>query len=77
MPTGAMNMPLCFSPLSMKIVNTSSAERNISMNRPWMMGVPPPKYVRTVNKPGKRAERMAAAAMLPRIWVMVRNNLRT
>lgn len=66
MPTGAMNVPLCFSAASMKIVKTSSAVRNISMNRPWAMEVPPLRLVRTVNGPGKSAEHMAAAVIPPR-----------
>jgi hypothetical protein len=66
-PMGAMNVPLCFSAASMKIVKSSSGERNISMIRPWMTGVLLPRFVRTVRKPGKRAGHVAAAVMSQRI----------
>ena len=65
-PIGAIKVPLCFSAASMKIVKTSSAVKNISMNRPWTIEVPPPRFVRTVRGPGKRAEQMAAAVIPPR-----------
>jgi hypothetical protein len=67
MPTGAMNVLLCFSAASMKIVKSSSAERNIPRNRPWMAGVLLPRFVRTVRKPGKRVGHMAAAVLPQRI----------
>jgi len=64
---GAMNVPLCFSVVSIKIVKTSSAVRNISMNRPWVIDVPPPRVVCTFRGPGKRAETMAADVIPARI----------
>lgn len=70
---GVMNVPLCFSAASMKMVKTSKADRNISMNSPWMILVPPPSSVRTVKGPGRKVERIAAAVMPPRIWAMVRS----
>lgn len=51
----------------MKIVNTSSAVRNISMNSPWVIDVPPPRDTLTVKGPGNRHETMAAAVIPPRI----------
>lgn len=64
-PIGAINVPLCFSAASMKIVKTNSAVRNISIKRPRTIDVPPPKLVVKVMGPGKRAETIAAAAMPP------------
>lgn len=67
MPTGAMNVPLCFSAASMKMVKTSRAVRNISMKSPWTTLVPPPRPVRTVKGPGRRADKIAAAVIPPSI----------
>ena len=63
MPTGVMNVLSSFSAASMKIVKSSSAERNISRNRPWMAGVLLPRFVQTVRKPAKRVGHMAAAVL--------------
>ena len=75
-PTGAMNVPLCFSAANMKIVKTSSAVKNISMKRPCEIDVPPARLVLTVRGPGKSAETVAAAVMPPKIWEMARNSPR-
>jgi hypothetical protein len=65
MPIGAINVPLCFSAANMKMVKTSSAVRNISMKRPCVTEVPPPRFVRTVKGPGNKAEQIAAAVIPP------------
>lgn len=72
-PMGAIKVPLCFSAASMKMVKTSSAERNISMKRPCTTEVPPPRFVRTVRGPGNSAEHIAAAVIPPSICAMTRN----
>ena len=73
MPTGAMNVALCFSAASMKIVKTSWAVRNISMKRPRVMEVPILSAVRTSRGPGNSTLTTAAAVMAPRICDTVRS----
>ena len=70
MPTGAMNVPLCFSAASMKIVNTSCAVRNISMNSPCALLVPPLRDVVTARGPGNKALTIPADAIAPSICAM-------
>ena len=70
MPMGARKVPLCFSAASMRMVKTNMAVRNISMNRPLTIEVPPPSVVDTFIALGKRQETTPAAAMAPRIWPM-------
>lgn len=48
-PIGAMNVARCFSAASMRMVNTRSAVRNISMKSPWARFVPSANDVATVN----------------------------
>jgi len=72
-PIGAMNVPLCFSAASIKIVNTSCAVRNISMKRPWTTEVPPPSVVRTVKGPGNKPAQTPAAVIPPASWASVRS----
>lgn len=73
MPTGAMKVALCFSAANMKMVKTSSAVKNISMNRPRTMEVSTreagveDKPVVTFKGPGKRHETIPAAAIAPSI----------
>ncbi|KAB8338840.1 hypothetical protein FH972_021784 [Carpinus fangiana] len=62
---GAMKVALCFSAAIMKMANTSSAVKNISMKRPRTIEVPPPSAVSTAISPGKRAETTPADAMAP------------
>jgi len=66
-PMGARKVPLCFSAASMKMVKTSSAVKNISMNKPRAMEVPPPRVVETFRGPGNKADVTPAAAMDPSI----------
>lgn len=68
MPTGAMNVPLCFSAASMKMTKISSAVRNISMKSPRATDVPAPRVVRTFRTPGTRDDTTAALVMPPTIW---------
>ena len=67
MPTGARKVPLCFSAASIKMGKTSMAVKNISMNNPRAIEVPPPRVVDTFIALGKRHETTPAAAMAPRI----------
>lgn len=76
-PTGARNVALCFTTASMIITNTSWAVKNISMNKPWDMDVPPPKVVSTLRLFGNRQDATPAAAMPPRICAMTTRTLRT
>jgi len=64
-PIGARKVPLCFSAASMKMVKTSSEVRNISMNKPRAMDVPPPRVVETLRGPGNKADTTAAEHMDP------------
>ena len=48
-PIGAMNVARCFSAASMRMVNTRSVVRNISMKSPWARFVPSANVVATVN----------------------------
>lgn len=75
-PTGAMNVPLCFSAANIKIVKTSCAVRNISMKRPWTTDVPPPRLVLIVDGPGNSAEQIAAAVIPPNTCEMTRKTPR-
>jgi hypothetical protein len=77
MPMGARKVPLCFSAASMRMVKTSMAVRNISMNSPLTIEVPPPRVVDTFMAEGKRHETIPAAAMAPRIWPMKTSRPRT
>ena len=52
MPTGAMKVARCFSLASMKMVNTSCAVKNISMNKPCTTVVGPPRVVATLKPVG-------------------------
>ncbi len=52
----------------MKMVNTNSAVRNISMNNPCAFDVPAPSVVRTFNGPGYSADTTAAEAIPPHSW---------
>lgn len=67
MPTGARNVLFCFSAASIKTVKTSRAVKNISMNTPCAIDVPPPSCVRTLSGPGNNAETTAAAVIPPSI----------
>lgn len=77
MPIGARKVPLCFSAASMRMVKTSMAVRNISMNSPLTIEVPPPRVVETFMAEGKRHETIPAAAIAPRIWPMKTSKPRT
>ena len=77
MPTGAMNVALCFSAASIKMVKTSSAVKNISMKSPCVTVVPPPKAVRTFKGPGNNADTTAAAEIEPSNWDIIRSPPRT
>lgn len=68
MHIGAMNVALCFSAASMKMVKTNPAVKDISMKRPWTTDVPAPRFVVTVRGPGNRHETTAAAEMAPHSW---------
>ena len=76
MPTGAINVALCFSAASMKMVKTSSAVRNISMKRPRVTEVPILSAVRTSSGPGNSTLTTAAAEMAPSICDTVRSTPR-
>lgn len=67
LPTGAMKVPLCFSAASMKMVKTSWAVKNISMNKPCATVVPPPSVVCTFSLPGNMQLTSAAAVKPPKI----------
>ena len=60
----------------MKIVNTSCAVKNISINKPWVTLVSPPSVVCTFNTPGNIHSTSALATILPRIWLMKRRTPR-
>lgn len=77
MPTGAMNVALCFSFASMRIVKTSSAVRKASMKRPFGILRPLLRVVRTFAAAGNRPMIRPEAAMLPTICAKKRNNART
>jgi hypothetical protein len=53
-----------------KIVNTSCAVRNISMNNPWALVVPPLREVVTASGPGNRVLTTPADAIAPSICAM-------
>lgn len=65
-----MNVALCFSAANIKIVNTSCAVRNISINKPWTTLVSPPSVVCTFRAPGNMHSTNALATMPPKIWLM-------
>ena len=73
MPIGAINVALCFSAANMNTVKTNSVVRNISINNPCGMDVPPDDFVPTVNGAGNKHETIAAAMMPPRIWTVMRS----
>lgn len=45
---GAMNVALCFSAANNRIASMSNEVRNISINRPCAIEVPPPRVVLTL-----------------------------
>jgi hypothetical protein len=71
-PTGAMNVALCFSLPSRKIVKMSSNVRSASMNRPWSSEAPPARVVRTLSGVGNMTRTRALAAMPPATWAAKR-----
>ena len=73
MQTGAMNVALCFSAASMKMVRMSRKVRNISMNRPRTTEVPGLNVVRTESGPGNKHDTIAAATMPARTWARMRS----
>ncbi len=63
MPIGAKKVALVFSAASISTVMSSSAVKNISMNKPCLTEVPWPRTVLTASGPGNRAETTAEATM--------------
>ena len=62
-PTGAINVPECFSAANMKIANTNCAVRIISMKKPCVIDVVGLSVVLTFNPPENKTETSPAAAM--------------
>jgi hypothetical protein len=75
-PTGAMNVPACFSAASMKMVKTNCAVRIISMKNPCAIVVVALNVVLTFNPPENRTLTRAAATIPPRTWTITRSAAR-
>jgi hypothetical protein len=67
---------LCFSLASIKMVNTSSAVRMASTNRPRGMLVVADREVRTFSAVGKRPRTSAEATIPPVSWATRRKTAR-
>ena len=72
--TGARTVDLVAA--SIIVTKTNSAVRNISINRPCSIEVPPPNLVPTSSGPGNKAETAPAAAIPPSNWLARANRPR-
>jgi hypothetical protein len=76
-PTGAMNVALCFSFANMRIVKTSSAVKKASIKRPLGMLSPSLNVVLTFAGAGNNPMISPEAAMLPTICAKNKNSALT
>lgn len=76
-PTGAMNVALCFSFANIRTVKTSSAVKKASMKRPLGMLSPSLNVVLTLAGAGNNATISPEAAILPTICAKNKNSALT